>query len=235
MINEWQVLTNRGPMRVAAESQEEAEAIVRRDGHEVLTDAEYNRRFPPGQINVPSGTAHAMVHALTISGGGPNPQNVVKTPITDGLFKPRELFQTLQVKVPQYLWANITPIFYEKELQNYGLLTAPFLGSGILYEQMMESAPRHKDWARLSKLYLIGKTCLVCGGKFRLVAHHKIPFHERPDLEMDETNWAPLCEARPSMNCHISLGHYGNWTLSNPDVVEMCRVYNEGFKKARMR
>lgn len=36
MVREFRVVTDRGPMRIAASSQEDAEQLVRNDGHEVI-------------------------------------------------------------------------------------------------------------------------------------------------------------------------------------------------------
>jgi hypothetical protein len=65
------------------------------------------------------------------------------------------------------------------------------------------------------------------------VTHHKIPFHDNPDLEMVESNWIPLCEGRYSCNCHLTFGHMGNWTLFNPKVVEMAAEYLMQWNMAR--
>jgi hypothetical protein len=53
----------------------------------------------------------------------------------------------------------------------------------------------------------------------RLQAHHIKPFHLFPELELVESNWVPLCEGNPSMNCHLVLGHLGNFASYNLLVV----------------
>jgi hypothetical protein len=57
---------------------------------------------------------------------------------------------------------------------------------------------------------------VVCGGRRSLIAHHEVPFHIAPDLELVETNLIPLCEAkRFGINCHFLIGHVGNWRRCN--------------------
>lgn len=51
------------------------------------------------------------------------------------------------------------------------------------------------------------------------MAHHIIPFHLAPDLELDESNLLPLCEAgKYGINCHLLIGHVGNFRRANPNV-----------------
>ncbi len=78
---------------------------------------------------------------------------------------------------------------------------------------------RSSKWRRVRDEFLKGKRCAACGGRRSLVAHHIIPFHLAPDLELDTTNLLPLCEAkRYGINCHLLLGHVGNWRRANPFV-----------------
>jgi hypothetical protein len=47
--------------------------------------------------------------------------------------------------------------------------------------------------------------------------HHRLPFHERPDLELSPDNLMTLCEAgKYGINCHLLVGHLGNWRRWNP-------------------
>ncbi len=80
-------------------------------------------------------------------------------------------------------------------------------------------ARRSGKWRRVRDEFLKGKRCASCGGRRSLVAHHIIPFHLAPDLELDVSNLLPLCEAkRFGINCHLLLGHVGNWRRANPFV-----------------
>jgi len=82
------------------------------------------------------------------------------------------------------------------------------------------NTPRNPKFESASKLYLKGKKCMICGGTLRLMAHHKYPFHLFPELEMDETHWRPLCEGDHRLNCHLLVGHGGNFEGFNPLVDE---------------
>lgn len=80
------------------------------------------------------------------------------------------------------------------------------------------SKPRGKrssKWPALRDRFLKGKSCAVCEGQKRLEAHHIWPFHLRPDLELDPANLIPLCEGRASINCHLIMGHLGNYRSFN--------------------
>jgi len=82
-----------------------------------------------------------------------------------------------------------------------------------------KNARRSKKWPKTRNEYLFGRTCVVCGGKKYLVAHHEIPFHLAPHLELEWDNLIPLCEAkRYGINCHLLLGHLGNWARVNVSV-----------------
>lgn len=82
------------------------------------------------------------------------------------------------------------------------------------------NAKRSSQWASVRDSFLRGRRCAVCGGRRSLVAHHVIPFHLAPDLELEESNLIPLCEAkRYGINCHLLCGHVGNWQRANPIVL----------------
>jgi len=75
-----------------------------------------------------------------------------------------------------------------------------------------------------AKLWLRDKRCLVCGGRKRLQCHHKYPFHLFPSLEMDERYWRPLCEGDHRLNCHLLVGHGGDYSGFNPLVDELAGI-----------
>lgn len=90
-----------------------------------------------------------------------------------------------------------------------------------LSERLEGKAPpgarRSSQWRRVRDEFLRGKSCLVCGGRRSLVAHHEIPFHLAPDLELIESNLMPLCESgRYGINCHLLIGHVGSFRRANP-------------------
>lgn len=79
-----------------------------------------------------------------------------------------------------------------------------------------KGAKRSPKWRKFCTEFLRGKCCEVCGGKTKLVGHHKIPFHLAPDLELDPDNIAVLCESeRYGINCHLLIGHLGNFQRTN--------------------
>jgi len=78
---------------------------------------------------------------------------------------------------------------------------------------------RSPQWRRVRDEFLRGKSCAVCGGRRNLVAHHRVPFHLAPHLELAEENLIAICEAkRYGINCHLLLGHLGNWQRTNVSV-----------------
>jgi acyl-coenzyme A thioesterase PaaI-like protein len=83
---------------------------------------------------------------------------------------------------------------------------------------------RNPKFARAAKLWLKDKRCIVCGGRTRLQAHHKYPFHLFPSLEMDERYWRPLCEGDHRLNCHLLVGHGGDFSGFNPLVDEVAGI-----------
>lgn len=72
--------------------------------------------------------------------------------------------------------------------------------------------------------------CEACGNGNRkqLNVHHKVPFHVAPERELDESNLVTLCEAggKLGMNCHLTLGHLGNWKAWNDHVLEDADLLN---------
>lgn len=103
------------------------------------------------------------------------------------------------------------------------------VGGGIMTnwrdmaERVAGKAPvgleRSPGWRPLRDMFLFGQRCAVCGGKKKLVAHHRIPFHLAPDLELDVENLIPLCEAgRFGLNCHLLIGHVGRWQSTNVNI-----------------
>jgi len=75
---------------------------------------------------------------------------------------------------------------------------------------------RHPQWSRIRKQFLLGKVCAVCGGKKSLEAHHIIPFHANPTLELKKSNLIALCEGKKTILCHLVIGHGGNYKDVNP-------------------
>lgn len=92
-------------------------------------------------------------------------------------------------------------------------------------------ARRSGRWRTVRDDFLRGKCCAVCGGKKYLVAHHIIPFHLAPDLELVESNLIALCERKKyGINCHLLLGHVGNFKRVNVNVLADVAYWNEKLR-----
>ena len=86
----------------------------------------------------------------------------------------------------------------------------------------MERSPH---WPSVQDKHLkIHSTCASCGGNQNLNVHHKKPFHLFPELELEPTNLITLC-MDGDKDCHIKLGHGGNFKAYNPDVeIDVAKV-----------
>lgn len=89
-------------------------------------------------------------------------------------------------------------------------------------------AARSSDWHAVRDAFLVEHpTCACCGGTKHLRVHHIVPFWVRQDLELDPENLIVLCEAKKfGINCHLLVGHHGNWKLWNPGVRVTARTWN---------
>lgn len=97
------------------------------------------------------------------------------------------------------------------------------------------AVPRSPHWGKVRDAYLLEHPlCVACGGKDHLNAHHRKPFHLFPELELDPTNLLTLCEHGPGdTNCHLLLGHGGNWSLWNPQVQNDVEWFAEMLARIR--
>lgn len=67
-----------------------------------------------------------------------------------------------------------------------------------------------------------------------MVAHHIKPFHLFPELELDTENLIPLCESKKyGINCHLFVGHLGNFKRYNEEVVTDAIIWNAKLKRPR--
>jgi len=75
---------------------------------------------------------------------------------------------------------------------------------------------------------------MVCGGVKKIEVHHIIPFSQNPELELDPNNLITLCETKKyGINCHLLIGHCGNYRWSNPDVVQDANYWRLKIIEAR--
>jgi hypothetical protein len=81
-------------------------------------------------------------------------------------------------------------------------------------------ARRSSQWRKARKAHLkANRACACCGSTKKVEVHHKIPFHFAPDLELDPDNLVSLCENKKyGINCHLLLGHLGNYRRVNTTV-----------------
>ena len=91
---------------------------------------------------------------------------------------------------------------------------------------------RSNQWPTVRKNFLEAhNVCSVCGGKKKLEVHHVQPFHEKPELELEESNLITLCEDWSyGVNCHLLVGHLGNYKNVNPDVRKDAETWHNKLK-----
>jgi hypothetical protein len=84
-----------------------------------------------------------------------------------------------------------------------------------------KGAKRSSKWRKVRAEFLRRSSgrCAVCGLKTKLEVHHMVPFHIAPDLELNMDNLIALCENKKwGINCHLLIGHLGNYSEVNPNV-----------------
>lgn len=95
---------------------------------------------------------------------------------------------------------------------------------------------RSPKWPAARKAYLLRHPkCFVCLGTKKLNVHHMKPFHLHPGLELDPTNFITLCEGNPEINCHLFVGHLGNFKGFNPDVITDAKAWRLKLIENRIR
>ena len=96
-------------------------------------------------------------------------------------------------------------------------------------------APRSPLWAKARLEHLKREpVCQWSGSKFDLEVHHILPFHLKPELELDPNNMITLSGRSNHIfaralraiigneNCHLIHGHFGNYQNYNPDIRAQC-------------
>lgn len=95
---------------------------------------------------------------------------------------------------------------------------------GAIYRAVTGRSPK---WPAIEKAHLkANPDCVVCGRPATEV-HHVIPFHERPDLELDPDNLASV-----DFDCHLHVGHLGCWKWINRNFRAAAKLCREGLGKA---
>ena len=89
---------------------------------------------------------------------------------------------------------------------------------------------RSSLWPTVERRHLKAHpACEACGGTVHLNVHHRKPFHLFPKLELEPTNLVTLC-MDGDKDCHIKLGHGGNFRAYNPNVDEDIATVKGNFK-----
>jgi 5-methylcytosine-specific restriction endonuclease McrA len=91
---------------------------------------------------------------------------------------------------------------------------------------------RSGHWPTIRKEHLKkNPVCAVCGGDKMLEVHHKLPFHLDPTLELNPVNLITLCESKDNgINCHLGVGHLGNFKSYNRDIEKDEAEWNQKIK-----
>jgi proline racemase len=92
---------------------------------------------------------------------------------------------------------------------------------------------RSSRWRKVRAEHLKNNPkCELCEGTKKLRVHHIKPFHLYPELELEPTNLITLCECLSyGINCHLLVGHLGNFRSINNDSVNDIATWNEKLKK----
>lgn len=83
-----------------------------------------------------------------------------------------------------------------------------------------KGAKRSSKWREVKAKHLKEHPkCAVCESTSKLEVHHVVPFHLAPDLELNPENFITLCENKKyGINCHLLIGHLGNYKRTNLNV-----------------
>ena len=106
-----------------------------------------------------------------------------------------------------------------------------------LVERVQGKAPkgakRSSGWRKVrDKHKRDNPECAVCRSKKKVEVHHKVPFHIAPDLELAEGNLVSLCENKKyGVNCHLLIGHLGNYRKINMNVEWDVIIWNKKLGK----
>lgn len=91
-------------------------------------------------------------------------------------------------------------------------------------------APRSGRWPRVRREHLArNPACIACGRTTGVEVHHVVPFHERPELELDPANLVTLS----ADHCHFVFGHGLDWRTANPRVREDAAAFRRRLDEIR--
>lgn len=99
----------------------------------------------------------------------------------------------------------------------------------LVREQIVKRFTRSSGWSKTRKLFLSkNPKCPVCGQKATDV-HHVVPFHVKPEWELNEENLIQFCERD-----HFVFGHLFHWKAWNPNVRYDVEVMARKVRKRSM-
>lgn len=101
--------------------------------------------------------------------------------------------------------------------------------AGVIQGKHSIATARSSHWPTVRKEHLKSHpVCEVCGGSSDIEVHHIHPFHIHPELELDLSNLITLCESKKNgINCHLLMGHLGNFKSFNADVSSDAMQWNK--------
>jgi len=107
------------------------------------------------------------------------------------------------------------------------LLTATICAIAVFCMALVRSS----DWRDVRNSVVVEHPyCALCGAEKELEAHHIVPFHINPSLELATNNLAILCRS-----CHYQLGHGGiSWSYENTNITKVLQ-YDTGGQLYRQR
>lgn len=102
------------------------------------------------------------------------------------------------------------------------LLKAVAHQARVIHSRVREASKESKrspKWASLRD-HTLAKSpfCAACQDTSHLQVHHKKPFSDYPELELDPTNLIVLCMG--TNECHLRIGHGGGYRFFNPTVTQ---------------
>ena len=87
---------------------------------------------------------------------------------------------------------------------------------------------RSSHWPTFLHAFLKAHPLCLATGLPAETGHHVVPFHERPELELDPNNIVPVRVAP-----HFVIAHLGDWRKTNPRVREHLAAYRKWYDSIR--
>lgn len=85
--------------------------------------------------------------------------------------------------------------------------------------EAIKRSTRSPKWRTVEHKHLLAQPlCAGCGSSKHLQVHHRQPFKEHPELELEPTNLVTAC--MDVAECHLRICHGDNFKAYNPKVTE---------------